>query len=60
MSKKSSREEAIRSAFTHKFCVDILGYVPFGSSATKSISEEHQNDMGRADDEVELFNVTMS
>lgn len=39
ISKKSNEEAAIRSAFIHKFFVEILGYVPFGSGATQSISE---------------------
>jgi len=57
ISKKSNKEAAIRSAFIHKFFVEILGYVPFGSGATQSISEEHQTGVGRADAALGFFSA---
>ncbi|MEI7456283.1 MAG: hypothetical protein WCK93_06115 [Nitrosomonadales bacterium] len=49
ITKKSNKEIAIRSSFIQKFFVEILGYVPFGSSDTQTIREEHHTGTGSAD-----------
>jgi hypothetical protein len=49
ISKKSNKESAIRSAFIHKFFVEMLGYVPFGCGEKQTIQEEQNAGRGSAD-----------
>lgn len=55
ISKKSNKESAIRSAFIHKFFIEILGYVPFGSGSNQTIREEQNAGTGSADAALGFF-----